>query len=146
MLVSTFPTVGAILAGGATSFSRSSFAIRWWSVPGKNLWVQELLVIMVVRHDVPTWALLPPALIFLSVPTTAPDRRAYRDASHLRLKPFTKNHNDDIPLWNESGMSVHRRIKWRTIQVRGVSGDLGGFGLEANNSLGVPVVAHCKRY
>ena len=29
----TLPTEGAILGGGATSFSRSSLAIRWWSVP-----------------------------------------------------------------------------------------------------------------
>ena len=29
----TLPTEGAILGGGATSFSRSSLAILWWSVP-----------------------------------------------------------------------------------------------------------------
>ena len=32
-----FPTVGKTLAGGATSFSRSSFAIFWWSGPTNDV-------------------------------------------------------------------------------------------------------------
>ena len=32
----TFPTDGNTLDGGATSFSRSSLAMRWWSGPTGN--------------------------------------------------------------------------------------------------------------
>lgn len=40
----TFPTDGAILEGGATSFSRSSFAIRWWSVPKSSKDKQQVRI------------------------------------------------------------------------------------------------------
>jgi hypothetical protein len=56
----------------------------------RSYYESEVFSIIGEKYDAPTWALLPPALIFLSVPTTAPDRRAYRDASHLRLNPLRK--------------------------------------------------------
>jgi hypothetical protein len=76
-LTLTLPTEGAILAGGATSFSLSKLAIRRWSGPesdggrvssgqrGKN-----------TANDSPWWALFRPEVAFLLVATIAPTRRA----------------------------------------------------------------------
>ena len=59
----TLPTEGATFAGGATSFSRSSFAIRWWSVPANKRWLNKEPSKYLGKYD--EGSMYPDALCFL---------------------------------------------------------------------------------
>ena len=75
--VLTFPTLGATLGGGATSLSRSSLAMRWWSGPS-NCGMRRVYRSREVadKPAAAACALFAP-VVFLSVATTAPVRRAW---------------------------------------------------------------------